>query len=75
MKRKSEGQEQHDCQEVVGGYRKEIEALSWPIKLPGVTSNPPDFTRRDLVLQQPLLDSSTPAHFSPVAGKKPSHLL
>lgn len=49
MKRKSEGQEQYSCQEVVGGYGKETEASSWPIKLRGVTSNLTEFTLRDCV--------------------------
>lgn len=51
MKIKSEGQEQYGCQGVVGGYGKEIEASSWPIKLHGVTSNLTDFIFRDCVLQ------------------------
>lgn len=72
---KSEGQEQHECQEVVGGYRKEIEALSWPIKLHDVTHNLTDFTLREVVLPQASLDSSTPAQFSPVASETPSYLL
>lgn len=72
-RKKPEGQKKRGSQEQVGGgYRKEIEDLRWPIKLPGVTSNPPDFTFRALVY--PSLESPTPAHFIPVASKPCPHL-
>lgn len=41
MRRKTEGQMQcGSVGEVGGGYRKETESSSWPVKVPRVTSNP-----------------------------------
>lgn len=71
MRRKTEGQKQCDSiGQVGGGYRKET-VFELTRKSPSCYQQPLDFIFRALVLQQPLLESSTPAHFSPAASKTP----
>lgn len=62
-RKKPEGQKKRGSQEQVGGgYRKEIEDLRWPIKLPGVTSNPPRFHLQSSCLSVTWVTHTCPLH-------------